>query len=106
MAKLNHGQVGQSSHLFQAVRVKGLDDDGNGLGGVGHVAQTVFFEHFEEHLCSVPSLLDIVVVVLELDVEAGLGLAVLRAGFICVQHLDILDQLIQGDHLVAVVKEG
>ena len=106
VAELNEGQVSQRRHLFEAVGVEGLDDDRDGGGSVGDVAQAELLQHIEEHLSHVVPLGQLGIVVFQFNVEAGLGVSVDDARSVLEQHLDVLDDLGYRDNLVSIVKHG
>ena len=99
-------QISQSSHLQQTVQVKGLNDNGDGSRGISDITQAISFKNIEEHLSDVPPFGKLVIVILELNIEADLGLAVLSARSIFEQHLDVLNHLVHRDNLVSIIEHG
>ena len=63
------------------------------------------FKFFEEELSAIDMLAhQMLVVLLDLDVQANFGLGVHVARLILVEHLDVFDQLGQRHDVVPVVK--
>ena len=99
-------QIGERGELLKSLKLKGLDDDGNIVLTVGNRAETVLREDAKSELGKIVTCVcKLILVILQLDVEACLPLTVDRARGVSIQDSDVFNDLLQRDHLVLVVLE-
>lgn len=88
-AKLNEGQVRQSGKLLKPCKLKGLNDDWDFILAVLNRSKIVRIESIEQELSKVVTRgYDLTLIVLDLDIETDLGVAVRDSGSVCVQQFD------------------